>query len=454
MNEYTIHRDEDSLSHYGVPGTKWGVRRYQNKDGSYKPGAEGRYYQAVPDSVRKITINAATKTAAKAAGAKIAATKMASAIAGGKSVSGGGGGTAAKKEAQPINKTVLGKDIDVKDASQKLDTSSSKEKKSSTKKAKDESAGNEEFKLSQLEDKINNLFDMDDMKDEDWEDMDLDQSDIDEIDSLITKYRAWRKGNKSNTKKLKKIDEFIERYESWKSGHSKHSEMRELYLMHHGILGMHWGIRRYQNKDGSLTAEGRKRYLTSSGSLSEKGQKEFRKQWEKTTKTWDENRGKFSNKKYEKIRDANAELKNTINALTDFKEQNLKISKEFDKVYEKLENLDPGSREHFYKCCEGMDDACILEEMCRGSYDDFIKQLDEYDQRYTSKGYEKNLASDVKNNGDLERVYNYGKKGNEAFDEMVKQLDDLTLNTVEKLSSSKEEQAEITSFINTHLRFY
>lgn len=28
-------------------------------------------------------------------------------------------------------------------------------------------------------------------------------------------------------------------------------------LYHHGILGMKWGIRRYQNKDGSLTAAGK-----------------------------------------------------------------------------------------------------------------------------------------------------------------------------------------------------
>lgn len=32
------------------------------------------------------------------------------------------------------------------------------------------------------------------------------------------------------------------------------------YLAHHGIKGQKWGIRRYQNPDGSLTAAGAKRY--------------------------------------------------------------------------------------------------------------------------------------------------------------------------------------------------
>ena len=34
-------------------------------------------------------------------------------------------------------------------------------------------------------------------------------------------------------------------------------------LQHHGIKGQKWGVRRYQNKDGSLTADGRKRYADS-----------------------------------------------------------------------------------------------------------------------------------------------------------------------------------------------
>lgn len=40
--------------------------------------------------------------------------------------------------------------------------------------------------------------------------------------------------------------------------------MNEKILVHYGIKGMKWGIRRYQNTDGSLTAAGRQHYNVGS----------------------------------------------------------------------------------------------------------------------------------------------------------------------------------------------
>lgn len=36
--------------------------------------------------------------------------------------------------------------------------------------------------------------------------------------------------------------------------------MNETYLAHYGVKGMKWGIRRYQNADGTLNDAGKKRY--------------------------------------------------------------------------------------------------------------------------------------------------------------------------------------------------
>ncbi len=38
------------------------------------------------------------------------------------------------------------------------------------------------------------------------------------------------------------------------------NDFQKELLSHAGILGMKWGVRRYQNKDGSLTKAGKKRY--------------------------------------------------------------------------------------------------------------------------------------------------------------------------------------------------
>ena len=41
--------------------------------------------------------------------------------------------------------------------------------------------------------------------------------------------------------------------------------MNNDYLIHHGVLGMRWGVRRYQNDDGSLTDKGKKKIYKRNG---------------------------------------------------------------------------------------------------------------------------------------------------------------------------------------------
>lgn len=51
-----------------------------------------------------------------------------------------------------------------------------------------------------------------------------------------------------------------------------------VYLAHHGVKGQKWGVRRYQNADGSYTSAGKSRYGVGDGQQSSGAKKGF---WQK-----------------------------------------------------------------------------------------------------------------------------------------------------------------------------
>lgn len=69
----------------------------------------------------------------------------------------------------------------------------------------------------------------------------------------IGKYNASKKASEENLKDI--------RYQNL-SDRQKNQLIKNNVLGHSGIKGQKWGIRRYQNEDGSLTEEGKKRYGT------------------------------------------------------------------------------------------------------------------------------------------------------------------------------------------------
>lgn len=84
-------------------------------------------------------------------------------------------------------------------------------------------------------------------------------------------------------------------------------------LEHFGVLGMKWGIRRYQNKDGSLTPAGKRKYkISSEGKLVKRSRAELKSYDKKVTAVKKANEAK---KRKARIREKGLE-KNDLDAIS------------------------------------------------------------------------------------------------------------------------------------------
>lgn len=116
-------------------------------------------------------------------------------------------------------------------------------------------------------------------------------------------------------------------------------------LYHHGIKGQKWGVRRYQNEDGSLTAAGKKRYGSAEAFEAHQKLKQATKEYnqafnkaynhnhpyslskkrrQESQKRWDE-----AGDKAEQYRKAKSEYKNAV------KDARKKAVSEYSKAFEK-----------------------------------------------------------------------------------------------------------------------
>lgn len=121
---------------------------------------------------------------------------------------------------------------------------------------------------------------------------------------------------------------------------------RDDYLAHHGVKGQKWGVRRYQNPDGSLTPAGKKRYGTVENFKRQTASYKEIKNFKTNTMNREEQ------KENSKIKSQKLELEKKAYALAkkyDFDgddggggstKESRKAGREYMKIWEKIEKLE------------------------------------------------------------------------------------------------------------------
>lgn len=180
----------DEIKHHGIKGQKWGVRRFQNKNGSLTSAGKKRYNDDEYDEERE---------------------RLEQEVA-------------ARRGVKYVRKTK--KEREAEDAEN--------ERQEKERRSKEDAAYKRtEDRMKEVDKKLQTKYDF---------------NSSDDVDKYYKEYdEEW----------------FKILYEERKKEGLSHTDLSTDELKHYGIRGMKWGVRRFQNSDGSLTAAGKKRYGTS-----------------------------------------------------------------------------------------------------------------------------------------------------------------------------------------------
>ena len=139
----------------------------------------------------------------------------------------------------------------------------------------------------------------------------------------------------------------------------------DAYLEHHGILGQKWGVRRFQNPDGSLTPAGTKRYLTGDTTvypntikakqLTKKDKKFF---YGRLNKTLNDQGLAYNNSQLQKYEKRRKEAEQILNSSKDYKKLKRKVDalqRRIDRHEEDIFNKNITDEDEFMKALTNTD---------------------------------------------------------------------------------------------------